>query len=163
MALKRLKQERRKFQQQTELDSIIRAEPINDSNLFVWRAVVQGPQGTPYEEGRFNLRIEYSTEYPFKPPKVRFETRIFHPNISRNGSLCVDILHNKWSPVLTTDTILLSIMSLIASPDPDDPMDAESADLYVTNRNKFEQEARKWTERYATKAYDEESLPPKTI
>lgn len=56
---------------------------------------------SPYSSGVFFLSIAFPTDYPFKPPKVNFTTRIYHPNINANGSICLDILRDQWSPALT--------------------------------------------------------------
>lgn len=64
--------------------------------------LIMGPQGdSPYSGGVFFLAIHFPTDYPFKPPKVNFTTRIYHPNINSNGSICLDILRDQWSPALT--------------------------------------------------------------
>lgn len=60
---------------------------------------VQGD--SPYAGGVFFLSITFPTDYPFKPPKVSFTTKIYHPNINANGSICLDILRDQWSPALT--------------------------------------------------------------
>jgi len=60
-----------------------------------------GPGDSPYSGGVFFLAIHFPTDYPFKPPKVNFTTRIYHPNINSNGSICLDILRDQWSPALT--------------------------------------------------------------
>ena len=60
-----------------------------------------GPGDSPFQGGVFFLSIHFPTDYPFKPPKVNFTTRIYHPNINSNGSICLDILRDQWSPALT--------------------------------------------------------------
>jgi ubiquitin-conjugating enzyme E2 D/E len=60
-----------------------------------------GPDDSPYSGGVFFLNINFPTDYPFKPPKVNFVTRIYHPNINQNGAICLDILKDQWSPALT--------------------------------------------------------------
>lgn len=97
------------------------AGPIND-NLFQWQATIMGPADSPYSGGVFFLSLTFPTDYPFKPPKVQFTTKIYHPNINANGSICLDILRDQWSPALTISKVLLSICSMLTDPNPDDPL-----------------------------------------
>uniref|UniRef100_A0A8D3DJY3 E2 ubiquitin-conjugating enzyme n=1 Tax=Scophthalmus maximus TaxID=52904 RepID=A0A8D3DJY3_SCOMX len=76
------------------------AGPVGD-DMFHWQATIMGPTESPYQGGVFFLTIHFPTDYPFKPPKVAFTTRIYHPNINSNGSICLDILRSQWSPALT--------------------------------------------------------------
>merc|ERR1712176_469079 len=109
-----------------------------------------GPEGTPYEGGVFDVDVLIPSEYPFEPPKMKFTTKIWHPNISsQTGAICLDILKDQWSPALTIKTALLSLRALLSSPEPNDPQDAEVADMYKTDRKKFEKTAKFWTETYA--------------
>ena len=88
MAQKRLQYEYKKFSQEPA-NSGIRAGPLDESNIFVWCAIIVGPTGTPYEGGVFHIKIEFPTEYPFKPSKLRFETKVFHRNISGKRTLII--------------------------------------------------------------------------
>ena len=108
-----------------------------------------GPPDSPYQGGVFFLTIHFPTDYPFKPPKVAFTTRIYHPNINSNGSICLDILRSQWSPALTISKVLLSICSLLCDPNPDDPLVPEIARMYKTDREKYNELAREWTRKYA--------------
>jgi len=107
------------------------------------------PTDTPYAGGIFKLEIHFPTDYPFKPPKVVFTTKIYHPNISTNGSICLDILKDQWSPALTISKVLLSICSLLSDPNPKDPLMPEIADEYIRNKEMYEENALAWTRRYA--------------
>jgi len=108
-----------------------------------------GPPESPYQGGVFFLTIHFPTDYPFKPPKVAFTTRIYHPNINSNGSICLDILRSQWSPALTISKVLLSICSLLCDPNPDDPLVPEIARIFKTDRDKYTELAREWTRKYA--------------
>lgn len=120
------------------------AGPTGD-NMFQWQATIMGPGDSPYAGGVFFLSITFPTDYPFKPPKVSFSTKIYHPNINSNGSICLDILRDQWSPALTISKVLLSICSMLTDPNPDDPLVPEIANLYKTDRQRYESTAREWT------------------
>ncbi|XP_036824259.1 ubiquitin-conjugating enzyme E2 D2 isoform X1 [Oncorhynchus mykiss] len=124
------------------------AGPVGD-DMFHWQATIMGPNDSPYQGGVFFLTIHFPTDYPFKPPKVAFTTRIYHPNINSNGSICLDILRSQWSPALTISKVLLSICSLLCDPNPDDPLVPEIARIYKTDREKYNRIAREWTQKYA--------------
>ncbi|KAK1221540.1 Ubiquitin-conjugating enzyme E2 4 [Marasmius sp. AFHP31] len=124
------------------------AGPTGD-NMFQWQATIMGPGDSPYAGGVFFLSISFPTDYPFKPPKVSFTTKIYHPNINANGSICLDILRDQWSPALTISKVLLSICSMLTDPNPDDPLVPDIAHLYKTDRTRYEATAREWTRKYA--------------
>jgi len=121
----------------------------NSDDIFHWQATLMGPADSPYQGGVFFLNIHFPPDYPFKPPKVKFTTRIYHPNINDNGGICLDILKDQWSPALTTSKVLLSICSLLTDPNPDDPLVPEIANIYKNNREAFNKTAREWTQKYA--------------
>jgi ubiquitin-conjugating enzyme E2 D/E len=141
---------------QKELQDICKDTPANCSagllsnDLFVWQATIIGPTETPYEGGIFHLKMVFPTDYPFKAPAVTFTTQIYHPNINENGSICLDILKNEWSPVLTVSKLLLSICSLLNEPNPNDPLMPSIANLYKTNREQFNANAKEYTLKYAS-------------
>ena len=110
------------------------AGPISD-DIFKWQATIMGPEGTPYAGGVFYVRIDFPTDYPFKPPKMVFITKIYHCNINSAGGICLDILKDQWSPALTVSKVLLSICSLLDEPNPDDPLVPEIADLLKHNND----------------------------
>lgn len=109
-----------------------------------------GPPDTPYEGGKYDVDIRITPEYPFKPPEMRFITRIWHPNVSsQTGAICLDTLGQAWSPVLTLKSALISLQSLLSSPEPKDPQDAEVASMLITRPEEFAHVAREWAIRYA--------------
>lgn len=120
---------------------------------------IKGPKDTAYDGGVFKVSITIPTAYPFEPPKMKFITKIWHPNISsQTGAICLDILKDQWSPALTIKTALLSLQALLSTPEPNDPQDAEVAKQYLSNRELFESTARFWTETYATETSEEEKV-----
>ena len=119
-------------------------------DLFHWTGAIIGPSDSPYAGGVFKLDIHFPTDYPFKPPKVSFTTKIYHPNVNSSGVICLDILKQQWSPALTISKVLLSILSLLTDPNPDDPLWPEVAHEYKTNRLTYDLKAREWTARYAS-------------
>lgn len=147
MSLKRIKKEFEDLER--DPPSNCSAGPIGD-DLYKWQAHIVGPSDSPYQNGLFQLNIVFPFDYPFKPPKICFVTKIYHPNINSNGAICLDILKDQWSPALTIGKVLLSISSLLCDPNPDDPLVPEIANLFKTNRNKFDATAKTWTEKYAS-------------
>jgi ubiquitin-conjugating enzyme E2 D/E len=117
--------------------------------MFHWQATIMGPEDSPYSGGVFFLDIHFPADYPFKPPKVHFTTRIYHCNINSNGGICLDILKDQWSPALTVSKVLLSICSLLTDANPDDPLVPDIAQLLKTDRARHDSTAREWTSKYA--------------
>ncbi|KAK3781492.1 hypothetical protein RRG08_054832 [Elysia crispata] len=124
------------------------AGPVGD-DMFHWQATIMGPTDSPYHGGVFFLTITFPSDYPFKPPKVTFSTKIYHPNINSQGGICLDILKNQWSPALTISKVLLSICSLLTDPNPDDPLVPDIARTFKTDRNEYNRLAKEWTTKYA--------------
>jgi len=129
----------------------ISAFPSEDDDITAWTAsITVENEESVYDGGTFLLEIRFPEAYPFKPPKVRFLTRVYHSNVSdRTGAICLDLLKGQWSPVITVQKLLLSIQSLLDDPCPEDPLTPEVAQLYLTNRAEHDRQAREWTERYA--------------
>ena len=125
------------------------AGPIDEKDQYHWQATIMGPDESPYTGGIFFLNIHFPTDYPFKPPKINFTTRIYHPNINSNGSICLDILKEQWSPALTITKVLLSLSSLLTDANPDDPLVPEIAQIYKNDKAKYEATAREWTRKNA--------------
>jgi ubiquitin-conjugating enzyme E2 D/E len=133
------------------------AGPVGD-DLFNWEGVIFGPSDSPYAGGVFKLSIRFPTEYPFKQPHIQFITKIYHPNINSAGGICLDILKSQWSPALTISKVLLSILSLLTDPNPNDPLVPDIAVLYKTNRESYETNARDYTMMYAMDGSDDDDM-----
>jgi ubiquitin-conjugating enzyme E2 D/E len=139
-----------------ELDDLNLNAPANcsagpiDDDMFKWQATIIGPEGSPYQGGIFNLKIDFPLDYPFKSPRIVFDTPIYHCNINSTGSICLDILKDKWSPALTISKVLLSICSLMDDPNPNDPLVPAIADLLKKNKAQHDENARMMTIKHAT-------------
>lgn len=133
----------------------------DDSSLTKWNASIVGPVDSPYSEGNFTLHITLPDRYPFIPPIVRFTTPIYHPNIDESGRICLDLLNmppkGSWNPSVNLLGILTSLQALLQQPNPDDPLLQHIAQQYKTNQQLFMQQAREWTQKYATQAKHTES------
>ncbi|KAJ6617509.1 ubiquitin-conjugating enzyme [Mycena sp. CBHHK59/15] len=110
----------------------------HDDNLRYFDVTIQGPDGSPFQQ------------YPMAPPKVRFLTKIYHPNIDKLGRICLDILKDKWSPALQIRTVLLSVQALLSAPNPDDPLAPDVAKHYKENEKDAQRVSREWTQQYAS-------------
>merc|ERR1711937_726411 len=126
----------------------ISATPYQD-NLRYFNVIIAGPDDSPYQGGVFKLELFLPAEYPMVPPKVRFLTKIYHPNIDKLGRICLDILKDKWSPALQIRTVLLSIQALMSAPNPDDPLDNHVAQQWKDNEAQAIRTAKEWTSRFA--------------
>lgn len=123
---------------------------VNEDDLSHLKGTFEGPPGTPYEGGLFEVDIKIPDEYPFKPPLMKFDTKVYHPNISsQTGAICLDILKDAWTPILTLKSSLISLQSLLQDPVPTDPQDAQVAKVYMEDPKKFAETAANWTRIYA--------------
>ncbi|KAL8945776.1 MAG: hypothetical protein Q9222_007730 [Ikaeria aurantiellina] len=131
--------------------SKISASPIgNGDDLTHLKGSFKGPPGTPYEGGTYTIDVRIPSDYPFKPPIMKFDTKMWHPNVSsQTGAICLDTLSSAWSPVLTIKSALLSLQSLLSTPEPKDPQDAEVAGMLIRNPKEFERVAQEWAVKYA--------------
>ncbi|KAH0983129.1 hypothetical protein GBA52_010306 [Prunus armeniaca] len=140
----------------------ISASP-SEENMRYFNVMILGPAQSPYEGGVFKLELFLPEEYPMAPPKVRFLTKIYHPNIDKArrvffwqlGRICLDILKDKWSPALQIRTVLLSIQALLSAPNPDDPLSENIAKHWKTNEAEAVETAKEWTRLYASGAMPE--------
>jgi len=125
---------------------------INDK-LDELRASILGNEESPFESGIFKLEINIPNRYPFEPPVIKFITPIYHPNIDNGGRICLDLLKMKpkgcWRPSLNIATLLKSIQLLMSHPNPQDPLMADIANEFSSNKCLFVKKAKEWTQKYA--------------
>ncbi|KAK1990255.1 ubiquitin-conjugating enzyme [Colletotrichum falcatum] len=124
-----------------------------DADLHTWHVTIAGPENSPYAGGRFAVVVDLPREYPFKAPVVKFATRIYHPNITNDsaGNICMGMLKSEnWKPATKLAAVLEALRSLLAEPQPDDPLEARIADEYKNSRSEFEKQAKQYVARYAS-------------
>ena len=139
------------------------AGPVDEDDLSHWKAIILGPNNSPFTGGTFELEFTFPKNYPFEPLTVKFMTKIFHPNISKYGTVCIDILKEAaWSPAFSISKgilcyyiilyyfiVLMCILSLMTDPNPDDAFSGIQAELYKTDREQYNKNAKDWTAKYA--------------
>lgn len=136
----RLSRELSKLQSDSDkLEGIIIETP---TDLMIWHAKIKGPTNSPFENGVFDIELKFDTDYPIKPPSVKFLTQMYHPNIYRDGKICIDILQSEWTPAQNIRTILLSIISLLMDPNTLSPANRDAANLYNSDITAYEQKVK---------------------
>ncbi|KAG6458366.1 ubiquitin-conjugating enzyme E2 T [Manduca sexta] len=134
----------------------ITCKPQKEDIYDILLVTLQGPKGTPYEGGTFKLVVTIPDKYPFEPPLVKFTTPVYHPNIDDSGRICMDMLKmppkGTWSPTMTLETLMVSLQTLMANPNPDDPLMVDEAYEYKYDIDRFMKHARKFTEMHAKKS-----------
>lgn len=126
------------------------AGPVNEENFFEWEALIMGPEGTPFEDGVFTAKIVFPSDYPLSPPKMKFVSDMFHPNVYPDGRVCISILHapgddpmgyetsaERWSPVQSVEKILLSVVSMLAEPNDESGANVDASKMWRDNREEF--------------------------
>ncbi|XP_071956316.1 ubiquitin-conjugating enzyme E2 T-like [Antedon mediterranea] len=149
--LGRMKKELKMFE--TSPPSGITCSMKSDDSSDSLEAQILGAEKTPYDGGIFKLDIELPVRYPFEPPKVRFVTPIYHPNIDSAGRICLDILkmppNGNWRPSLNLLTLLTSIQLLMSDPNPEDPLMHDISKEFKYNNVQFKKTAVEWTKKHA--------------
>ena len=133
-----------------DIPETIKDVKINEDDMYGEHIVLlNGPTDTPFEGGVFKISIKMPSDYPFKPPKMYFLTKVYHPNISGDGSICIDILKDQWSSALRITKVLLSLSDLLANPNPNDPLVPDVAHEYRENKSKYESKVREYVKKFA--------------
>ncbi|KAI0714236.1 UBC-like protein [Fomitopsis betulina] len=121
----------------------------DDANLFVWRCAVRAAPDSPYKGGTFRFTLTLPDNFPFKAPTVVFSTKIYHPGINEEGSICVPVLRDQWKPTVTLSSVLAIIQEKVNNPSPDDPFEPEIAAQMKNDYARFLATAKEWTKKHA--------------
>lgn len=132
-----------------DISDTIKSVEINENVYGEHFVYLIGPKDTPFEGGIFKIGFTLPNDYPYKPPKMFFVTKVYHPNISRDGGICIDILKDQWSAAMRLNTIFLSLSSLLANPNPNDPLVPEIANEYKSNKEKYNMNVIAYVKKYA--------------
>ncbi|RWS30914.1 E3 ubiquitin-protein ligase CHIP-like protein [Leptotrombidium deliense] len=125
---------------------------LNDEDITDIHAVIDGPSGTPYFGGSFRVRLLLGKDFPVCPPKAYFITKLFHPNVSRNGEICVNTLKKDWKSDLGIKHVLLTIKCLLIVPNPESALNEEAGKLLLEHYDDYCQRAKMMTEIHAQPA-----------
>lgn len=121
-------------------------QPV-ENNITRWTGYIEGPKDSPYEGGKFPIEMNFDSSYPVKPPSVKFTKFVFHPNIYRDGKICIDILQNKWAPSLNIQSILISLISLFDDPNVNSPANRDAAIMYRDNKKEFSKKVKEYIDK----------------
>lgn len=128
------------------------AHPSNKSNILSsWTCGFPGPDEPLYTNSFFTLEMKFPPTYPFSPPIVSFKNFVYHPNVYKNGLVCLDIIQSKWKPSMNIMSILTALQSLLVHPNVKSPANTEAGYLYVKNYNKYSENVKKNIEKFHSK------------
>ena len=124
---------------------------MDEQDIYNWVVKMKGPEGSPYESGILTLKVNFPNNYPHKKPNISFYPIIYHPNVTQNdGIMCIDLLmDNNWSPARPLKDVFEQIREALINPNPSHGDDGEISSLFITNREQYLENARKWTAQYA--------------
>ncbi|KAL2347685.1 hypothetical protein Fmac_001685 [Flemingia macrophylla] len=118
---------------------------VNDDDFSTIYADIEGPAGTPYDNGVFRMKLLLSHDFPHSPPKGFFLTKIFHPNIATNGEICVNTLKKDWNPSLGLRHVLIVVRCLLIEPFPESALNEQAGKLLLENYEEYARLARLYT------------------
>ncbi|XP_064539321.1 ubiquitin-conjugating enzyme E2-18 kDa [Drosophila montana] len=154
---KRMQNELKQMMEQKQLNQLQLLEPEKD-NIYKWYALLM-PNTPPYDKGAFKLEIDFPKDYPFRPPILHINTKIYHPNINERGQVCLPILEPEhWKPTSRIEHVLQVLIATINDPQPENPYNMEIASQFVNDPRKFYRMAEAWVDRYSERRPTEQEL-----
>ncbi|XP_054826471.1 ubiquitin/ISG15-conjugating enzyme E2 L6 isoform X2 [Eublepharis macularius] len=141
-----------------ELDEIKKARfhcfqniEADETNVLLWKGLLV-PADHPYNGGAFWIEISFPCEYPLKPPKITFKTKIYHPNVDEKGQVCLPIISNEnWKPTTKIDQVIQALITLVNKPEPAHPLRADLAEEFTKDYERFLCNAEDYTHEFSEK------------
>lgn len=117
-------------------------QPCVDDDIYKWKAIMRPSETSLYRDTELELVVYIPENYPYAPPKIAFITPLYHPNINSSGNICISTLSKDWSPALTIEKTLMSIMSMLDEPNPSDPLRPDAAELFLCDKEAYKKKVR---------------------
>ncbi|GAB1598229.1 ubiquitin-conjugating enzyme E2 L3-like [Argonauta hians] len=128
---------------------------VDTNNILIWNCLLV-PESPPYNKGAFKILVEFPAEYPFKPPRITFKTKIYHPNVDEKGQVCLPIISaENWKPATKMDQVIESLLALVNEPEPEHPLRADLAEEFTKDKKKFLKNAEEHTKKHGEKRPNE--------
>lgn len=138
-----------------------------EDNMFKWDIMIMGPPGCAYEGGMFKATMDFPSDYPNMPPTLKITSEFWHPNVHADGKVCISILHppgddphqyetaaERWRPIHTIESVLISVISMISSPNPDSPANVDAAKMFRDDPDAYRKKCRRLVEKSQENAFD---------
>ena len=117
---------------------------------MIWNITIDGPEGTPFIGGKFVVNLDFTDNYPFKPPKIKFVTKIYHPGVKTDtGEICTQAIEQQWVPTLNAKFVIEAILTVLQTPTAENAQEIAIAQVMQSNRAQWEATAAEWVQQYA--------------
>ncbi|KAJ8325796.1 hypothetical protein BDV3_000965 [Batrachochytrium dendrobatidis] len=124
--------------------------PKSEDNLMNWEGIVTGPANSPFAQGIFKITIDFPVDYPFKPPQIKFATKVYHPNIDHDGTICLGLIKtDAWKPSTKLSEVLMAVVQILTEPNPEDPLVPAIAEQFRQDYAQYTKTALEWTRKHA--------------
>ena len=121
-----------------------------ENDVMIWNIHIDGPEGTPFIGGRFTVNLDFTDNYPFKPPKIKFITKIYHPGVKTDtGEICTQAIEQNWVPTLNAKFVIEAILTVLKTPNAENAQEMSIASQWQSNRQAWEATAAEWVQQYA--------------